>query len=110
MKRPQDDESAQEDQPPAQRARLEILCSLVHGNLDHGDDMRQEAKEIKQLIQAANGCVSLNILEEQPSGTTIGRLGGSLTADQELLAKKVEMVNIEERGARALQVWQLPEA
>ena len=31
------------------RVRLEILCSLVHGNLDHGDDMRQEAKEVKQF-------------------------------------------------------------
>ena len=33
---------------------LEVLCSLVHGNLDRGNDMREEAKEIKQLIQAAN--------------------------------------------------------
>ena len=55
FKRPQDDDPAQEDQPPTRRTRLEILCSLVHGNLDHGEDMRQEAKEIKQLIQAANG-------------------------------------------------------
>ena len=52
LKRPQDDEPAQEDQPQARRARLEILCSFVHGNLDQGEDMHQEAKEIKQLIQA----------------------------------------------------------
>ena len=45
LKRPQVDEPTQEDQPPARRARLEIL---VHGNLDHGEDMRQEAKEIKK--------------------------------------------------------------
>ena len=62
-----DDEPAQEDQPPARRTRLEILCSLVFGNLDHGENMRQEAKEIKQLIQAANGSLSLRILEEAAS-------------------------------------------
>ena len=63
LQRPQDDEPAQEDQPPARHSLLEILCSLVHGNLDHGEDMSQEAKEIKQLIQAANGSFSLHILE-----------------------------------------------
>ena len=67
LKRPQDDEPAQEDQPQARRARLEILCSFVHGNLDQGEDMHQEAKEIKQLIQAANGSLSLNVLEEAAS-------------------------------------------
>ena len=62
-KRPQDDEPAQEDQPPAHHARLKILCSFIHRNLDHGDDMRHEAKEIEHLIQAVNGSLSLDILE-----------------------------------------------
>ena len=66
-KRPQDDEPAQEDQPPAHHARLKMLCSLIHRNLDHGDDMRQEAKEIEHLIQAVNGSLSLDILEEAAS-------------------------------------------
>ena len=67
LKRPQDDEPAQEDQPQARRARLEILCRFVHGNLDQGEDMHQEAKEIKQLIQAANGSLRVNVLEEAAS-------------------------------------------
>ena len=117
LKRPQDDEPAHEDQPPAHRARLEILCSFVHGNLDQGEDTRQEAKEIKQLIQAASGSLSLNILEEAASAEAnpdatewdnywtpwwqkrgAEQIPPELTADQVLSAKKVEMRNIEERG------------
>ena len=117
LQRPQDDEPAQEDQPPARHSLLEILCSLVHGNLDHGEDMRQEAKEIKQLIQAANGSFSLHILEEAASVEAdhdatewdnywtpwwqkkgAEQVPPELTADQVLSAKKVEIGNIEERG------------
>ena len=117
LKRPQGDEPAQEDQPQARRARLEILCSFVHGYLDQGEDMHQEAKEIKQLIQAANGSLSLNILEEaasveaDPDATEwdnywtpwwqkkgAEQVPPELTAHQVLSAKKVEMRNIEERG------------
>ena len=107
LKRPQDDEPAHEDQPPAHRARLEILCSFAHRNLDQGEDTRQEAKEIKQLIQAANEASASTSWKRQPqqrpiltqpSGTTTGRFGWQkrgaeqippeLTADQVLSRKK----------------------
>ena len=78
LKRPQNDEPAQEDQPQARRARLQILCSFVHGNLDQGEDMHQEAvdsgSEWKPEPQRL-GRGSLSRVT-QPSGTTTGRLGG----------------------------------
>ena len=79
--------------------------------------MRQEAKEIKQLIQAANGSLSLRILEEAASVEAdhdatewdnywtpwwqrkgAEQVPPELTADQVLSAKKVATGNIEERG------------
>ena len=116
------DEPAEEDQPPAHRARLEILCKLVHGNLDHGDDMCHEATDIKQLIQAANGSFSLRILEEAASveadlGTTkwdnywtlwwqknaAEQVPPGLTADQVLTAKKVELGTL--KSAECMRSW-----
>ena len=45
-----DNEPAQEDQPPNHRARREILCSLVHGNLD-----QQPGRESFRISGAEKG-------------------------------------------------------
>ena len=105
LKRPRDHEPGQEDQPPVLRAPREILCSLVDGNLDHGDNLGQEAKEIKLVVQAPNGGLARlpgrgSLRRSGSRRNRVGQLLDALVAQKKGAeqAKKVELGNFEHSG------------
>ena len=112
MKRPHDNESAQEDQPPVHRARLQIVCSHVHGDSTMVTTWVRRLRKLsiwfRQQVEASVSTAWLRQPQEkrilpQSSGTTTGRRGGRRReAGQVPLeltpAKKVELGNFEERG------------
>ena len=82
MKRPHDNEPAQEDQPPDHRARLEISCSHLHGNLDHADDLGQEGKEIKQLAYQSQQLGRGSTRRSGSRRSGVGQLLDALAAEE----------------------------
>ena len=52
LKRPQEDDADGEEHPPARKARLEALCSLVHGDLGRPEQTLKDRSETDGLISA----------------------------------------------------------
>ena len=52
LKRPQEDDADGEEHPPARKARLEALCSLVHGDPGRPEQTWKDRSETDGLINA----------------------------------------------------------
>ena len=113
-KRPREEEG--DAAPEARRARLEVLCGLVHGDQTKGDNEDESSRELDLLIAA----VSRNLVVTQVNGDAQEKWESSedfeaewtpwwqrksseqvpkeLTQEQVLAAKKVELDTFAQRG------------
>ena len=116
LERPQEDDADGEEPPSARKARLEALCSLVHGDLGRLEQTSKGRSEIDGLISAVmcrsssgkQNSADSHLTEAHSewdvcwtpwwSYNVCKQVPPELTKDQITEAKKVELQKFAERG------------
>ena len=123
LKRPQEDDTDGEEHPPARKARLEALCSLVHGDLGRPEQTSKDRSETEGLTSAVmcrspsgkQNSADSHLTEAHSewdvswtpwwSYSVRKQVPPELTKDQITEAKKVELQKFAERGVYEVVDW-----